>query len=273
MERKIHFISGLPRSGSTLLSAILRQNPRFYAGMTGPVAGLFNTLQTEMSGKNEFSVFISDAHRQAVLKGLIENFYAIQTPAPVVFDTHRLWCTKIPVLNELFPQAGVIACVREVPWVIDSVERLVRKNKYQPSSIFNYQAGGTVYARVDYLAEKDGLVGFAHRALKEAFFGEHTQRLMLLQYETLVGDPARALRAVYDFIGEPRFEHDFEHVAFDDGAPFDQRAGTPGLHDVRAKVSPTTRKTILPPDLFRRFANESFWRHPEAKQHTDVLIV
>jgi len=35
---RLHFISGLPRSGSTLLSAILRQNPRFYAGMTSPVA-------------------------------------------------------------------------------------------------------------------------------------------------------------------------------------------------------------------------------------------
>jgi sulfotransferase len=37
MQANIHFISGLPRSGSTLLSAILRQNPRFHAGMTGPV--------------------------------------------------------------------------------------------------------------------------------------------------------------------------------------------------------------------------------------------
>ncbi|MBU0835751.1 MAG: sulfotransferase, partial [Gammaproteobacteria bacterium] len=27
-----HFISGLPRSGSTLLAALLRQNPRFHAG-------------------------------------------------------------------------------------------------------------------------------------------------------------------------------------------------------------------------------------------------
>jgi sulfotransferase len=38
MER-IHFISGLPRSGSTLLAAILRQNSHFQASMSGPVAG------------------------------------------------------------------------------------------------------------------------------------------------------------------------------------------------------------------------------------------
>ena len=40
----IHFISGLPRSGSTLLAGLLRQNPRFAAAMTGPVGGLSTTL-------------------------------------------------------------------------------------------------------------------------------------------------------------------------------------------------------------------------------------
>ncbi|WP_442939260.1 sulfotransferase [Nostoc sp.] len=34
MIPKIHFISGLPRSGSTLLGALLRQNPRFHASMS-----------------------------------------------------------------------------------------------------------------------------------------------------------------------------------------------------------------------------------------------
>ena len=50
----IHFISGLPRSGSTLLAALLRQNPRFEAGMSGPLAGLFGALLSEMSARNEY---------------------------------------------------------------------------------------------------------------------------------------------------------------------------------------------------------------------------
>ncbi len=32
--QQYYFISGLPRSGSTLLGAILNQNPRFKAGMS-----------------------------------------------------------------------------------------------------------------------------------------------------------------------------------------------------------------------------------------------
>ena len=40
MQNGIHFISGLPRWGSTLLAAILRLNPRLHAGMTSPVGAM-----------------------------------------------------------------------------------------------------------------------------------------------------------------------------------------------------------------------------------------
>ncbi len=268
--QRFHFISGLPRSGSTLLAALLKQNPRFHAGMSGPVAGLVGSLLGEMSGRNEFSVFIDDAQRQRVLRGVLENYYA-DVPAEVVFDTSRAWCARLRVLKTLVPDARVIACVRHMPWIIDSLERLIRRNAFQPSSIFNYTPGGTVYSRAEGLASGEGMVGYAYNALKEAFFGEDTGNLMLLQYETLVGDPARALAAIYDFIGEPAFAHDFTHIAYDATA-FDAKAGTPGLHTVRPKVEVIERDTILPPDVFRRFENDAFWRDP-ALNRRGVRIV
>lgn len=260
VQGSIHFISGLPRSGSTLLAALLRQNPRFQAGMSGPLAGLFTDLLTKMGGSNEFSVFTSDEQRQRILHGLFDNYYA-DSPAEVIFDTNRAWCARMPSLARLFPDSRVIACVRQVSWIIDSVERLVRKNVFSPSSIFNYTLGGTVYTRANGLAGPDGMVGYPFDALKEAFYGEHADRLMLVQYETLASDPARALNAIYDFIGEPRFQHDFERVEFD-ADEFDRRAGTPGLHKVKPKVAAQRRQTVLPPDLFRRFENDAFWREP-----------
>lgn len=156
----VHFISGLPRSGSTLLAALLSQNPRFQAGMSGPLAGLTTALLHNMSGQNEFSVFIDDAQRQRLLRGLFDNYYA-DTTADVVFDTSRDWCARLPLLKTLHPDAKIIACVRHMPWVIDSIEQLVRRNVLQPSSIFNYATGGSVYSRVDAIAKGDGLVGHA----------------------------------------------------------------------------------------------------------------
>src|SRR3954463_1913836 len=76
MQGDIHFISGLPRAGSTLLSAILRQNPRFRAGMTGPVGSLVDAMLRNMSMSNETSIFITDAQRKALLRSIFSTFYA-----------------------------------------------------------------------------------------------------------------------------------------------------------------------------------------------------
>lgn len=260
--RPVHFISGLPRSGSTLLAGILRQNPRFHAGMSGPLGGMFNTLLGEMSGRNEYAVFITDEQRRRMLKGLFDNYYGAEYAAEVLFDTNRIWCSKLHALKQIFPQAKTIACVRHVSWIINSIEQLIRHNAFQPSSIFNYLPGGTVYSRAEGIANGDGMVGYAYNALKEAFYGEDAGNLLLLQYETLTSEPERALKAIYDFMGEPAFAHDFDNVSFD-ASEFDLRAGTPGLHRVEKKVAARERTSILPPDVFRRFENDAFWRDPK----------
>lgn len=230
--------------------------------MSGPMAGFFGTMLGEMSGRNEFSVFIDDAQRQRILRGLFDNYYA-DVSAEIVFDTSRAWCSRLPQIVKLFPGSKLIACVRHMPWIIDSIERLVRHNAFQPSSIFNYQAGGTVYSRTDGVAGAEGMVGFAYNALKEAYFGKEAPgRMMLVQYESLIRDPGSVVAAIYEFIGEPAFAHDFENIAFDASA-FDAKAGTPGLHAVKPRVAAANRETVLPPDVFRRFENDSFWRDPK----------
>jgi sulfotransferase len=261
MERGIHFISGLPRSGSTLLAAILRQNPLFHAAMTSPVGGLVIALMRQMSQEHETSVFVDDEQRAAILAGVFDAYYARNQTGKVVFDTNRLWCSKLPTLTGLFPNAKVIACVRHVPWILDSIERLIRRNRYEPSKIFNFDPTGTVYSRVEGLGSGTGMVGFAWNALREAFFSEDSDRLMLLQYDTLTTHPARALAAIYEFTGEESFRHDFENVEYN-ADDFDARLGTPGLHVVRRAVRPTERQTVLPPDLFKRVEGDSFWRDP-----------
>jgi sulfotransferase len=261
--RKFHFISGLPRSGSTLLAAILRQNPRFGAGMTSPLADIMGVVLAEASSKNDFSFSVSDEQRVAMLRGLVENFYAGSAGAEVVFDTSRLWCSRMQLLDTLFPDSKVIACVRPLPWVLDSMERLVRKQPVSVSKVFRFDSNTTVYSRIEALTDPRGMVGFSFQAIKDAFYGEYAPgHLLMLTYDTLVSDPVAAMQAVYQFIGEPWFEHDFEHVEYD-ANEFDARVGMPGLHSVRSKVEAIERKPILPHEIFNRFMNESFWLDPK----------
>ena len=255
-----HFISGLPRSGSTLLAAILRQNPRFHAGMTSPVGSFYDAILSQVSAGSEFGPVVSKAQRHAVLRGLFDAYYQGRTGGEaVIFDTNRLWCARLPGLLELFPNAKVIACVRNVGWIMDSMERIYRANPFEHTRMFGGDGErGTVEGRVEALAQRDRQVGFAWSALKEAFYGEQSGSLLLVEYDLLARMPDRVLPLIYQFIGETPFEHDFEHLEYD--APdFDAGVGVSGLHRIRPKVSFQPRRTILPPDLFQRYAGLAFW--------------
>ncbi len=261
MENTIHFISGLPRSGSTLLSAILRQNPAFHAAMTSPVGALYMAMETAMSRRNEAAVFLNAGQRRELLRGVFAGYYHQADPATVVFDTNRIWCARLAAIAELFPKARVICCVRDLPWIVDSVERQAQRNPFELSGLFGYEASGTVYTRVARVAGNDGMIGYALDALRQACFGEHSERLILLDYEALARAPGPTMTALYQFLGEPLFSHDFEHVSYEADA-FDMGLGAPGLHRIEGRVEWRPRPTILPPDLFDRFVNDSFWRNP-----------
>ncbi|MBC3875798.1 sulfotransferase [Undibacterium flavidum] len=256
-----HFITGLPRSGSTLLSALLLQNPRFHASMTSPVGVLFSNMLHQFAAGSEFGAVVTTEQRRRLVRALFDAYYADQTDKKVIFDTNRMWSAKLPLVMDQFPGAKVIACVRNVAWVMDSMERRFRANPYELTKLFNDDTErNTVYSRVDTLAQRNRLVGYPWTALKEAFYGEHASSLLLVEYDLLAQVPEKVLPLIYQFIGEPAFEHDYHNVQFD--APeFDAQLGMSGLHKVRDKVSLESRRTILPPDLFEQYSALSFWKN------------
>jgi sulfotransferase len=206
MPSRIHLISGLPRSGSTLLCALLKQNSRFNAAMTSPVASLCGALMQKMSGASEFSMFFSDERRAAIVRGVFDAYYAHVPPDRVIFDTNRTWTGKTPLLKTLYPGARIICCVREVSWIIDSIERIVRDNALQPSRIFNYKTSGTVYSRVETLMNSEaGLVGLAWSSLREAWFSENAAQLILVNYDNLVRQPQAVMARLYQELDEAAF--------------------------------------------------------------------
>lgn len=254
-----HFISGLPRSGSTLMGAILRQNPRFHAGMSSPIASLFEGIISQVSAGGELSTMVDQAQRGRLLRGLFDSFYA-ENQAQVIFDTNRAWTSHLPALMKLFPDAKLICCVRDVAWVMDSLERQFRANAFENTRLFNNPAErSTVYTRVEALANANRLVGFPWHALREACYSEYAGRIVLVEYDLVTNRPREVFSLIYSFLGEAPFEHDFANVTYD--APdFDAQLGLDGLHRVHPKVEPRSRQTILPPDLFERYSKLAFWR-------------
>lgn len=257
--RSYHFIAGLPRSGSTLLSGILLQNPRFHAGMSSPVGALVNAVMNT-SRNNELSVFMTEEKVKRLVRGVFDAYYDDVDPAEVIFDTNRQWSTQLSLIDAMAPDAKVIACVRNPAWVMDSIEQIVRKNPFQKSRLFqDDRERATVYSRSDVLARQDRLIGYSWSALKEAYYADAADKLLLVEYDILCQRPVETLKLIYQFIGEPWFEHDFENVEYS-AEDFDQQMDTAGLHTVKRKVEWKPRRTVLPPDVFSKFNELAFWR-------------
>jgi sulfotransferase len=226
------------------------------------MASLVSALLPKMSGGSEFAVFFDDERRRAVLRGLFDAYYGASAASQVVFDTNRTWTGRAALLHELFPEARIICCVREVSWIIDSIERLLRQNPLQLSRIFNFQAGSSIYARCEMLMNSEsGVIGLAWSNLREAWFGENAKNLILVNYDKLVREPQTVVARLYQELHENPFHHDFDNVSYD--APdFDDGIGMPGLHKVRPKIEFRTREACIPPDLFAKYADANFWSRP-----------
>tara|TARA_R110000744_G_scaffold335730_1_gene441076 strand:+ start:6 stop:830 length:825 start_codon:yes stop_codon:yes gene_type:complete len=256
--KEMFFISGLPRSGSTLLSAILKQNPDVYADISSPVEEMVSTSIGVMSA-SESNQLIKEDKRKAILTGLVESYYS-DVDRPIVFDTSRGWTAKTGVLKDLFPHTKIICCVRDLFWILDSFERITAKNSLYGAAFTDNESCQTVTTRCDALMDvkKHGQVVKTYYYLEEGLL-LNPDMIMLVEYEHLCKHPEIVTREVYEFIDKPYFEHDFDNVEYEN-KKFDKGLNMEGLHSVRGKVTWQPRTSILPKSVFEKYSGKEFWR-------------
>lgn len=258
--KKFHLITGLPRSGTTLLSTILRQNPKFEASISGPLARFVRGVIQESTAQGGYGTECPPEKTKAILQGIFDNYYPDQTKE-VAFNTNRGWPLLLHTVKDMYPQSKVLLCVRDVVEILDSFEVLLRKNPYIFSSMFSPEEGINVYSRAETMLNPGRTLGFAYNAMKQGITSEHRKDIMIIEYKNLASNPEGMLKSIYKFIDEPYYDHDFKNVeaSYDE---FDEEVKLPGLHTTRKEVRYLPRTSVIPPDLQQMVNNNfpSVWR-------------
>lgn len=254
--KQYYFVSGLPRSGSTLLSAILKQNPNFHTGISDNLLAHFRS-QIETANSSPYSEF-DETQTKEIVKATVDAFYHNITNQ-VVFNTNRLWTNLLPELRAIYPNTKVICCVRDITRILDSFERMHQQNPFKISTVFPKEVDLNVYTRAAALMSDGGIIKLPYDSLKSAFTGTHSDMLMLVEYDLLTRNPEGTMRAVYNFINQPYFDHDFNNVAasYDE---YDKTIKMNGLHSTRSVVEYNNRSYVIPPDIINQFSNLEVWR-------------
>jgi len=259
--KEFYFISGLPRSGSTLLSAILKQNPDFYADISSPVQGLVTSAINVITG-SESNHLIGEDRRKSILRSMFNAYYDAVEPN-TVFDTSRGWTAKTSLLKALYPETKIICCVRDIPWILDSFERISAKNTLWNATLTDDEASQTVTTRCDAMMDvkKEGQVVKPYYFLEEGLL-LNPDMILLVEYESLCKQPESVMREIYEFMGKPYFDHDFQNVEYENEV-YDKALNMKSLHTVRKEVTWQQRPSILPKSVWDKYAGKEFWRKSE----------
>jgi sulfotransferase len=255
--KEYYFISGLPRSGSTLLSGILKQNPDFYADITSPVSGVIQNTINGITG-SENNLNVDEERRKSILYGIFNGYYSF-TENSVIFDTSRAWTANTSLLKALFPYTKILCCVREIGWILDSFERISAKNPFYTNTLVAQEKNINVFSRCDAMMDSNGGIVMSVWALLQEGYAMNPDMIKLIEYEDLCKNPEKTMKSIYEFIDKPYYEHDFNNVEYSN-ENFDSSCNLKDLHTVKRKVEWIERKSILPPEVWKKYSNMEFWK-------------
>jgi sulfotransferase len=260
MEKTLHFVAGLPRSGSTLIQCILRQNPSVHAEPVSSLAVCFNSVFANWDGIESNREYPNEEAKMNVLKGILHGYHA-SVDKPIVFDKDRMWVSKIALLEEVLQRpVKVLCCVRNPAEILSSFEKIRRSNPTRLTLADSAPEGSTIAGRCLYYAGPNGPMGMSHAVLKDAVTVGHLDRLLFIDYNRFCNSPKSQTKRIYDFFELPSFEHDFENIEQKE-AYNDTTLMLPGLHKIKNRLEKTTVNCVeyLGLDLYDQYNRQIFW--------------
>jgi len=206
----IYFITGLPRSGSSVITNILNQNPKIRGEVNGSLESVFNAVHLGWKNlSNDSDIEI----KKNVLSGIVDGFYA-NNDRPIIFDRNINWTPSFGALESVLQkQIKVLVCVRNPAEILTSFEKSRRENPLSLSNADqNLRDTNSIAARAYYYAGPDGILGTSHRNLLDSITMGFLDRCLFVDYSRFCGNPKSQTKRIYDFFELPSYEHDFKNI-------------------------------------------------------------
>ena len=258
--KTFYFMAGLPRSGSTLLSSILNQNPRFYSGPSSPVLGAMYAVEENFTTNELYTGYPKPNQVREIIGSIPHHFYS-DVEEPVVFDKNRAWTARVPYIEGYIgQQAKILVPVRRVDEILTSILTMVHRNPFQEGQPrINFVDEQLVktntpindYNRCMYLLNSGGIVYESLNAIKLGFDENMHDKMHFIDYNDLVNYPEKTMEDIYDFLGEDYYEHEFDSLSNVHREDDLNTYGLADMHEVHSKLEKTSSspESVLPEEI------------------------
>ena len=275
-EKTYFFLSGLPRSGISLLGAILNQNPDIYVGATSPVLNLMRNF-ADFYTINIDRHFPKEEFRKKTLTRICDDWYS-DIDSPIIIDKNRGWSYNLTEAGIITKDIKIICPVRSILDILSSFILLNRKSSEKE----NY-GNGTELTALDrnLMANGERVTdnNHCHNLMDEMvggmvciplnglaqLFGKNQKFFQniihLVEYEDLIGDTKNSINKIYEFLQIPKYEHDYDNIE-NNIREDDNVYGMPTLHEVRPTISKNINNPleVLDKNIIKQYSGLEFWR-------------
>ena len=206
-NRKLFFLIALPRSGNTLFASIMNQNPE--------IATTANSVTLEIM-KNLYLIKTTDTFKNfpdhKSLDNILDNVFNLyykDWPQRVIID-------RAPVMTEenfelmqkhFKPRFKCIILLRDLMDVLASYMQWYTEN---PNSFVNKFNLETDEQKLLMLMNDEGAIVESLKAIKNSY--NYPDICYHVRYDDVVINPEQEFKKIYDFIGEPYFNHRFNNL-------------------------------------------------------------
>lgn len=260
---KLHMLAGLPRSGTTLLGAILNQNPKVYVTTTSPFVEILWRNYSVWFEESEIpcldTLKIRDL-KKPFLKNVAHSYFNELTDKEIVIDKRRSWhkIGNMRMYSEIYGvKPKVICTVRDVAEIIVSFMKVFEEHGKVPKTgeTLNSKAEENIFKDV-YPWLEDSFYSSIRPMKQDCWFSEC---IHLVEYDDLIDNTTETLNGIYEFLELEPFEHDLKNIKV---AEQEGDHGWKNLHEVRGDLT----KTKVPLTKYlteyeiKQYNDKNFWR-------------
>ncbi len=259
-------LSSLPRSGSTLLLYILKQNPKFKTGPDSDISYLLNTnrsyIKTAVTDCQIPHQKLTECFLNFCRSGTESWVNTLTNEDQIFVDKSRGWVIDMDFTFKVFPDLKMIFNIRDLRSIINSFEKVHHDSIYADNKSYYKNIESDLQTqRIDGILSSS-MVSDALTSLRELVEipKKYTSNILITRHEDLIEDPNSFMKTIYDFLEIPYYQHNFDNIEQDND--YNDNPYMPyGNHKIKNSLDKENRNTFeyIRSDLSEKLVRGYSW--------------
>mgnify|MGYP003135034595 CR=1 FL=1 len=256
-SKQLFFLVAQPRSGNTLFASVMNQNPEIACTPNSItleiIKDLFLLKQTDV-----FQNYPDHKSLDNVLDVVYDNYYK-DWPQRIIIDRGPVMTPgNFQLMQKHFKRP--FKCIVLLRDLIDVLASYMQWYTENPNAFPNRYNCKNNEEKLGMIMNSKGAVAKDLEAIKNAF--NYPNICHFVKYDDLVAQPEQEFRKIYQFMGEPYFNHKFENLQQVEvnGMKYDDTIVGKNMHNIRSVVKkvPNPYLDKIPESIRQKYGHIKF---------------